>query len=361
VKNLKLILSLVVLAVLVGFGIWAYNHVAFSFANFRSQLALADWTKIAIAAGCIYLGYAFRAVRWALFLKPVKRVGPFSLLGTQAIGFTAVAILGRAADPVRPYLVSRKTGLPLSSQFAVYVVERMFDLGSMALIFSTAILLAAHQSLPHPELLKKVALTGLLGTAAMAAFTIAVNIAGGTVANFVERILALFSKSLAHSVANKIRTFRAGLHTLRTPADFALAILLSLGMWALITAAYLETTHAFVASPQLVDISWAKCMLLMASSMVASGVSLPIIGWFTQIGLVALAMTNLFGVANEPATACASMLLIVTFLEIIPVGLICAQFEHVSLSKVTSESEQAVEVAEVQPDLVEDPGKIGNA
>jgi hypothetical protein len=37
---------------------------------------------------------------------------------------------------VRPYLVAKKTGLPLSSQMAVYIVERLFDAGSMALIFS---------------------------------------------------------------------------------------------------------------------------------------------------------------------------------------------------------------------------------
>jgi uncharacterized protein (TIRG00374 family) len=360
-KNVKLILSLIVLAVLAGFGIWAYYHVAFSFANFRSQLALADWTKIAIAAACIYLGYVFRAVRWALFIKPVKRVGPFSLLGTQVIGFTAVALIGRAADPVRPYLVSRKTGLPLSSQFAVYIVERMFDLGSMALIFSTAILLAAQESLPHPELLKKVAMTGLIGTAAMAVFTISVRLAGGAVADFADRTLGLFSKPLGHSVGNKIRTFRAGLHTLRTSADLGLAILLSLGMWALITVAYLETTHAFVASPELANITWAKCMLLMASSMVASGVSLPIIGWFTQIGLVAFAMSSFFGVATEPATACAAMLLIITFLEIIPVGLIWAQLGHVSLRKIAVDSGHATEEAEQAVDAAQPPPETSQA
>jgi hypothetical protein len=37
------------------------------------------------------------------------------------------------------------------------------------------------------------------------------------------------------------------------------------------------------------------------------------------------------------------MLLLVTFLGIIPVGLIWAQFEHVSLRKVTVESEHAEE------------------
>ena len=78
----------------------------------------------------------------------------------------------------------------------------------------------------------------------------------------------------------------------------------------------------------------------------ASVVQLPIVGWFTQIGAVATVLSSLFHVAPEPATACAAMLLIVTFLGIVPVGLIWAQFEHVSLRKVAVESEKAGEVAQ---------------
>ena len=41
-KSGKLIISLAVLALLVGLGTWAYYHVNFSFANFRSQLQMAS-------------------------------------------------------------------------------------------------------------------------------------------------------------------------------------------------------------------------------------------------------------------------------------------------------------------------------
>jgi hypothetical protein len=341
-KNKQWILGLVVLAALVALVIWGRDRIHFDFGVFRAQLAQADWRKIGIATGCIYLGYVFRSVRWALLLRNNKKVPPFSLLGTQVIGFTAVALIGRVADPVRPYLVARKTGLPVSNQIAVYIVERMFDLGSMALIFST-VLLTAHEVLPHPELLLKVAKGGLLATVALAAFTIGVRLSGGAVAAFMERGLGLFSTGLGQSVGHKIRTFRAGLDTLRSFSDFAAAAALSLGMWGLITLAYLETTQAFVASPQLASMTLARCLVLMASSMVASGFQLPILGWFTQIGLVAAAMSAFFGVDAEPATACAATLLLVTFLSIVPVGLLWAQFEHVSLRKVTVESEHAEE------------------
>jgi len=115
-------------------------------------------------------------------------------------------------------------------------------------------------------------------------------------------------------------------------------------MWIVIAFAYLETLRAFTASPELASMSWAKCMLLLAFSGTASVFQLPVIGWFTQIGLVAAAMTTFYGVATEASTACATTILLVTFLGIVPIGLIWAQFEHVSLRKVTHESEIAEEV-----------------
>ncbi len=340
-KKNRLIAGLVVLAVFIALAFYAQQKYPFHWQTFVEQFKMADWRKILFALGSIYAAYIFRSVRWALLLRHIKKVGPFSLLGTQVIGFTAVALIGRIADPVRPYLVSKKTGLPLSNQVAVYIVERLFDAGSMALIFCSVILLAPAGALPHPEIVKKGCYGALVTTLAGAVFLVVVRLAGGVVASFLEGVFGLLSKGFGRAVGERIRTFRTGLDTLRTFSDFGYAASLSLGMWVLISLAYLGVTTAFVASPQLAQLTLAKCMLLMASSMVASGFQLPVIGWFSQIGLVAAAMSGFFGVAAEPATACAATLLAVTFLGIIPIGLIWARIEHVSLRKVAAESEHA--------------------
>ena len=58
---------------------------------------------------------------------------------------------------------------------------------------------------------------------------------------------------------------------------------------------------------------------------------------------MAAALTSMFGATPEAATACATMILLSTFLCIAPIGLIWAQFEHINLRKVTVESEHAEE------------------
>ncbi|MGO9318932.1 MAG: lysylphosphatidylglycerol synthase transmembrane domain-containing protein [Terracidiphilus sp.] len=345
-KKRELILGSVVFLALVALGVYAQHRHPFHWHTFVEHLALADWGKIAIAFGCIYLGYVFRSVRWAFLLRHIKKVPPFSLLGTQVIGFTAVALIGRVADPVRPYLVAKKTGLPLSNQIAVYIVERLFDAGAMAVLFSSVILLAPAGTLPHPETFRKFGFGGLAGTIAGALFLMALRLQGDKMARFLENIFGKFSPRAGQAVGHKIRAFHKGLDTLRSFSDFAIASLLSLAMWGLITVTYLVGTKAFVPAQQQASVTLPKCMVLMVSSGAASLVQLPVLGWFTQIGAVMLTLQALFGMTAEAATACAATLLVVTFLGIVPVGLIWARFEHVSLRKVAAESEHAEEELE---------------
>lgn len=333
----------VVLAVVAGLVYWDRDRIHFDFGAFRAQVALADWSKIALAIGCIYVAYLFRAARWALLLRHNKKVPLFSLTGTQVIGFTAVALIGRVADPVRPYLIAKRTGLALSTQIAVYIVERLFDFGSMAVIISSVILLAPAGSMPHEEIARKAGYSGLAVSIAAGIFLMAVRLYGEKVAGIFERVFGMLSAKLGHAAGEKIRAFHAGLDTMRSFSDFAIASGISLAMWALITLAYLENMWAFKASPELASMNLPKVVLLLAVSGGASVFQLPVIGWFSQIAFVAAAMSSFFGASAEAATACAATLLLVTFLCIIPVGLVWARFEHVSLTKLAAESELAEE------------------
>jgi uncharacterized membrane protein YbhN (UPF0104 family) len=320
------------------------NRVHFQWSVFADQIRSVSWQHILLAFIAIYLNYFVRGIRWAFFLRPTKKVPIFSLIGSQVIGFTAVAIFGRLADLVRPYLIAKRTNLAVSSQIAVYTVERMFDLGSMALIFSLVLLFTPDRaSLPHHEALERIAKGSLLVTVAMAVFAFAVHWAGLAVANTAEKSLGALSPKLGIGVATKIREFRIGLNALTGIPDFLIAATLSMVMWIMITLSYLEVCHAFVASAQLSQMDLARVIVLQASSLAGSIVQLPVIGWFTTIGVVTAAMQNLFHVAPEPALGCSALILLITSMGIIPAGLIWSRFEHVSLKSVAKESEQLEE------------------
>ncbi len=336
----KIILYLALVIALVALGVIIHQRVHFQWSVFANQIRHVSGVHILLALIAIYLNYVVRGVRWACFLRPTKRVPLFSLVGTQVIGFTAVAIFGRLADLARPYLIAKRTSLVLSSQVAVYTVERMFDLGSMALIFGLALLFAPDRAtLPHHEALQHSAIGFVAVTIFLAVFAFAVHWSGLAIANLAEKVLGTLSPKLGSVVATKIREFREGLNALAGFQDFLVATALSLLMWALVTLSYFEVAHSFVASPELAGMTLARVVVLQASSLAASIVQLPVIGWFTTIAGVTAAMQALFHVAPEPALGCSTMILLIVSMGIIPVGLIWSRFEHVSLKQVSKESE----------------------
>jgi glycosyltransferase 2 family protein len=327
------------------------NKVHFDWAMFWQQLRFVSVGHIVAGIALIYATYWLRAVRWAVFVSPTKKVSAASLLGSQFIGFTAVALFGRLADLTRPYLVARRVGLPLTSQVAVYTIERMFDLGAAAVIFSCALAFTP-KDLPHHDVFVRAGVLSMGATLAIAVFAGAIRMAGGAVAGFARGTVGLVSKSAGESISTKVLGFRDGLNALSSVWDFAVVVVLSLAMWGMIGFAYLETAHAFRNTPELSSLTFSRTMLLMAASIGGSLLQLPVIGWFTQIAVTATAMHTFYGAPIEAATACGAMLLVVTFLCIIPAGFIYSQVEHVSLKRVAQESEvagAAVETADVQP------------
>ena len=339
-KNRKGLLAAAVLLVLALVVYLNRGRIQFDWPQFLQQLHGIAWTHIAAATALIYSTYLLRSLRWAVFLTPARKVSAFTLLGSQFIGFTAVALFGRLADLTRPYLVAKRVQLPLSSQIAVYTIERMFDLGAAAVIFSGALVFAP-AGLPHHEVFVHTGEISLAGTAFLALFAIVVRVAGAAVAGTTRTVLGKLSRPVAESVADKILGFRDGLNALSSAQDFLITALLSLAMWGLIGLAYVQTLHAFITVPALADITYARTMLLMGASIGGSLLQLPIIGWFTQIAVTAAAMHAFYGAPIEAATACGALLLLVTFLSIIPAGLIFARIERISLKGVADESKAA--------------------
>jgi glycosyltransferase 2 family protein len=337
-KGLLVALLLLILALIVFAN---RGRIQFDWAVFFAQLRTISWPHIALGIALIYSTFWLRAVRWSVFLSATKSVSPLALVGPQFIGFTAVALFGRLADVLRPALVAKRIQLSVSSQVAVYTIERMFDLGAAALIFSAALLFAP-RDLPHHEVFVRTGLVSLAGTAAIALFAALVRVSGAAVAKLIRAVLGTLSESLADSIATKILSFRDGLNAISSAQDFLVTALISLAMWALIGLAYVQTLHAFVTTPELATISFSRTMLLMAASIGGSLLQLPIVGWFTQIAVTAAAMNAFYGAPIEAATACGALLLLVTFLSIIPAGLIFARLEHVSL-KAAAESPTTLE------------------
>jgi uncharacterized membrane protein YbhN (UPF0104 family) len=340
-RSKKLLFSVAAVVIFVALLAYGSHRTHFRWDILAEQRRFVRWPNILFGVLLIYGAFLVRAFRWTIFLRPTKRLPPLYLLGTQVIGFTAVALLGRVADLTRPYLVARRTKLPVAPQIAIWTVERMFDFASMASIVSLALLLATDgATMPH----RAQAVAGaksLLSLAAMLViFTISVRLSGEAIGAAIERAVP---GKLGLVIAAKIRSFREGLVAISSATALLQAAALSLLMWAMISGAYLVTVRAFVSSPSLASITLGRTVILMAASMVGSAFPVPVAAWFTQVIALQITLSQLLLVPQEAALACGAGLTFVTFLAIIPVGLVWSRFEHISLRRVSEESEHDAE------------------
>ena len=310
-----------------------------------------NWRHIAHGVGLIYIAYFLRAVRWKIFLRPVRKdASVLGLVPPTVIGFTGLALLGRAGELIRPYLIARRHNLPFASQVAVWAVERIFDVGGFTVLMVAAIFLpsklhaftlAAPPDVRHWIHVTGYALIALVFGLLTGAILIAYR--GNRIAQWVQDRFAHLAENLGHRIAQKIREFTIGLNTIHGPFAFLQLAAVSILMWWVIAVAYKEVTHAY--GMPMDGMSTTKVLLLMGASMIGSMVQLPGVGGGSQLATIS-ALDHVFKIVpKELAVSCGIMLWLVTFVAVIPVGLLLSHHERLSLRKLSAESEHAEDVA----------------
>lgn len=90
--------------------------------------------------------------------------------------------------------------------------------------------------------------------------------------------------------------------------------------------------------PHLSNMDIPHVLLLMGFSMIGSVVQLPAVGGGSQLAVIS-ALQVIFGIPPEAAVSCGILLWLVTFTTCIPVGLVFAHKGHLSLRKLSSQSQ----------------------
>src|SRR5215204_4286718 len=97
----------------------------------------SDPFLLSIAVLIICVAYLFRAFRWGALLKPLSAASFSDLFAATTIGFSAVFLLGRAGEFVRPVVLSmRDPRVRPSASLVTILVERIYDMAAVALMFA---------------------------------------------------------------------------------------------------------------------------------------------------------------------------------------------------------------------------------
>jgi uncharacterized protein (TIRG00374 family) len=264
-------------------------------------------------------------LRWAVFLKPLKpQPSMRNLLSATVIGFTAITLFGRPCEFVRPYLIARKEQVPVTSQFAAWVLERIFDLLMALLLFAFALTRVRTSGLHVGEKLAWVlAAGGKVGSVlAMAVLLVLVSLR-----HFAEPLRFRLLGALRHlpekrsaGLAKIVNALFQGVESMRSDVGLILVLAYSVLEWVLICLCYWCLAQSFAG---VVNLSLVDVLILMGFVSFGSIVQIPGVGGGMQVVSV-LVLTELFGVRFELASAFAVFLWAITFVAIVPLGLFVA-------------------------------------
>lgn len=295
---------------------------SFDWALAATAVTRLRWPWLLLALIPIFGTYYGRALRWEVFLKPQKAHPSMrNLLISTIIGFTAITLFGRAGDFVRPYLIAVKEKVPVTSQIASWLLERIFDLLMASLLLGFA-LTRVEASGVHvgPKLAWVLQFGGkIVGTSCVAVFAVLLSLR-----HFAEpvrrRLVAAAGWLPERWVSRVVKLINAlvkGVESIRSDGALLLIFLYSVLEWLLIAACYWCLAQAFVG---IINITIVDVLILMGFISFGGVVQIPGVGGGTQVVAI-LVLTELYGIRVELATSFALLLWILTFVAIVPVGL----------------------------------------
>lgn len=322
-RNTRKLLAIALVVIVLGFLVYrsrgALRLGEFDWSQLKDSILRVNPAHIAASVGGIYAAYALRALRWKRFSRYLGDLPFLSLFKATLVGFSAIFLLGRAGEPVRPLLIAKKERIPVSSSFGIYVLERVFDLASTVVIAGLSLLTFPRlfsegngQGSSYLTAIRAAGTGMLVGLPVMVGFLIYFRLHGATV---IERRIADWRAKgrllgWRGRVAGLVEGFSRGLQAIRTMSDLGAAAFYSFAHWLVIILIYYWVCQSF--GGRLAEVGIAGAMLALAFSMVGSTVQLPGVGGGSQVACF-VALSVVLGVEREPAAAAAIVIWLITF------------------------------------------------
>ncbi|MEN3328307.1 MAG: glycosyltransferase 2 family protein [Acidobacteriota bacterium] len=293
----------------------------------------ADPLLLAAAVLVISAVYFFRAFRWGALLKPLSAARFPDLFAATAIGFSAVFLIGRAGEFVRPVVLSmRNPRVRPTASLVTIAVERIYDMSAVALMFAINLIWFKPPSSLDVSF-ERVRIAGwvLLGATILGiAFLIWFRSQSALVIGFIERLLSwrFIQRKLAKIVLGFFEQLAQALRVLVNLTELFATIGWTVLVWFAIAAANLLVMRAFH-----LPVGFGETIFVLGWALVGSLVPTP--GGAAGAFHAATAAGLLFlGVHKETAAALSIVMHLVDFGPALLFGIFYLIRGDLSISKL---------------------------
>jgi hypothetical protein len=309
---------------------WHYL-ASFQWKLFSDTLASLDGRWIFGGVSLSLLSYFGRAARWKVMMLPAhSRLG--RLVSATLIGFSAVVLLGRAGELVRPMLIARREGSAYPTQAAIWLLERLYDLLLILLLFGIGLAVAGSLGLPaHSRLTPVIRVGGALITTAAGVATGVLYVLARhpeTCRTQTMKLASFLPPRTLGRLARTLDSFLQGARSIADPKVFAASLVFTVAEWSIILGAI---WCFFQAHPRTRDLPFLDSAVYLGFVSVGNIVQLPGIGGGVQVASI-IVLTELFRVPFEVATGLSLTIWAGSALIVLPAGLPLAFAGHIKLS-----------------------------
>ena len=308
-------------------GIWLVRRFlesrGFDWRAFRATLLGLRWWWLAAASGSVMAGYYGRALRWRVLMRPVKAdPSLWNLFSATVIGFSAITVLGRPGEFVRPYLIASKEKVSTSSQIAALVLERIYDVLIVLAIFGFALGRVRRSDAALGPALSWVFATGgwLVGALSvvvlglLAAFR---HFSAGMRRRLLGALSALPERHFKKA-DRLITAFVEGVASTKSQKAMLLVVWYTVLEWATIALTVFCVMRAFGGA---LHFGWLDVLIFLGFLAFGAVVQIPGVGGGTQVVSV-LVLTELFRIPLEISTSVAIVLWFISFVVVVPLGVL---------------------------------------
>jgi len=283
-----------------------------------------------------------RSYRWGIILRPIMKIDQFSLFSVTSVGFLAViAIPARIGELARPYLISTKTGISMSSALGTIMVERVFDALTVLTAFFIVLLFT-----PLPPWLIKGSFFFLFVVLVFAGLMVSLIFMKEDSLKIVSPVLKLFPEKWRLKLMKLIDSLIDGFKIIPHKRSMCYLAFLSMVIWVTDAVAMYILFFAF-------DITLPLSAAFVLMAVIIIGIAIPtapgfVGNWhfFCVLGL------GLFGINKTDALTYAIVLHFLSIGIVVILGIAFLPFNRISLSDIKSKfsinSEKIVALEETQ-------------
>jgi len=311
------------------------RHGEFDWNLFTSTLAGMKPAWLSLAVFLSIISYYGRALRWAVLIRHQRsRPNLWGIFSATAIGFSAIFILGRPGELVRPYLIASKEKLSFSSQLAAWLLERFFDLLTCLLLFAFALFEISSSGVRVGPAFERALAVGGYFIAGIGLASIMILVVLWSSGDWAQKRISAALETLPGAwgkrLAELFNSFFIGVEAVRSPSGMLGLVAYTILEWAIIILCFLALFKSF---PALAGHGLTEVLTLIGLVTLGSLVQIPGVGGGVQVTSIVV-LTEIMHVPLEAATGVALIIWLTTFVAIVPLGAVLLLHEGINWSKI---------------------------